>query len=607
MPLINFTTNLTSLRYGQPDTGDRPGGGYSGQPYIQFPIDGPNIPQEFRRYYDGNRNNLDFPIRGGSITQLITGGGTTPSAQIDRERIQKFFNDAPRGTAFIQKQLGLQLSNPRTQVPNALQLAGLNLGSTSIPVTQTYNPLNTLLQVAVQGTGAHFNRQGVLPTIIENYKNTYAYYVGAYQNNLESTNRLTILRSVKLGPNTGYSYDNKFAISLGIDPGAVDRFGISPSRGEIYNYLGGPGSVYGIGTTIVSRATDTQPMVDPATLVSYSTLGFTYNQLMAQETDRGFGNAYPTPQDYREQINTNVTANNVPQPTFNYRLQSLEGRLNTGNPGARLTNPNYTVAKLNGQDLVNMSNPFYYDTTTTDPWTQGGEGATDIIKFAFECMSNDLPDMAVALVFRAFLEGSITDTNTAEYNSFKYLGRGETFRTYQGFSRSVTFTFKIAAQSRQEMKPLYTKLNHLISQVYPDYSPGTNIMRGNVVKLTIGDYLYRVPGFLDNVNVTIDNGNTPWEIVLRGAEEEMAQLPHVVSVACTFFPIMDLLPRRENATNPYVPLIAHTDNQFLDSKIGGIRDEVEKIPIPPADTTLQTRVTAAPVIDRSIFNTPTIQ
>ena len=34
MPLINYRTDLKSLRYG----GDQPGGGSSGQPYIVSPI-----------------------------------------------------------------------------------------------------------------------------------------------------------------------------------------------------------------------------------------------------------------------------------------------------------------------------------------------------------------------------------------------------------------------------------------------------------------------------------------------------------------------------------------------------------------------------------------
>jgi len=159
MPLINFRTNLTSLKYGQPDTGDRPGGGYSGQPFIQAPIDNGNVADPFATYYSANRTSLDFPIRGGSITQLVEGGDATISAAIDVRRIQAFFKDKPRGTTFIEKQKGLGLTNPRTQVPQALEFAGLSLGNVVLPVTQTYSELNTLAQVRVSGTGAHFNRQ----------------------------------------------------------------------------------------------------------------------------------------------------------------------------------------------------------------------------------------------------------------------------------------------------------------------------------------------------------------------------------------------------------------------------------------------------------------
>ena len=82
-------------------------------------------------------------------------------------------------------------------------------------------------------------------------------------------------------------------------------------------------------------------------------------------------------------------------------------------------------------------------------------------------------------------------------------------------------------------------------------------MRGSVVRLTIGDYLYRVSGFLENVNISIDNTNTSWEIMLNPKETDVAQLPHVVTVQCNFKPIMDFLPRRETYDQPYVPLIAN--------------------------------------------------
>jgi hypothetical protein len=117
------------------------------------------------------------------------------------------------------------------------------------------------------------------------------------------------------------------------------------------------------------------------------------------------------------------------------------------------------------------------------------------------------------------------------------------------------------------MLPLYRKLNQLISQVYPDYSSTYNLMRGNVVKVTIGDYIYRMPGFLENVNVTIDNSNTPWEIVLGDTETDVAQLPHMLTVQCSFKPIMDILPRRAVINNNFVPLLANNGDFLQSTKV----------------------------------------
>jgi hypothetical protein len=41
------------------------------------------------------------------------------------------------------------------------------------------------------------------------------------------------------------------------------------------------------------------------------------------------------------------------------------------------------------------------------------------------------------------------------------------------------------AQSKQELIPMYKKLNYLASQLTPDYSP-SGYMRGPLVKLTVG-------------------------------------------------------------------------------------------------------------------------
>jgi hypothetical protein len=75
--------------------------------------------------------------------------------------------------------------------------------------------------------------------------------------------------------------------------------------------------------------------------------------------------------------------------------------------------------------------------------------------------------------------------------------------------------------------------------------------------MTVGDYLYRVPGFLESVNLTIDN-NTPWEINLDG---DLAQLPQVVDVNLSFRPIMDILPRRSALTVYSIDKVSTTSTE----------------------------------------------
>jgi hypothetical protein len=596
MPLINFRTNLKSLKYGA----DRPGGGSSEQPFVQFPIEDASTPPQFRTYYELNRTSLDFPVRGGAITNLLQEVPGIISSTIDRERIQKFFNSAPRGKAFIEKQKGLQLTNPRIQVPNSLAFVGtepITQGGENpapgvfenifLPTTNIYEPTSTLAQVQVMGTGAHFNRHGFVPSIYQSPLRTYAYIVGNPENNTATTNRLAILKTLKLGSN----------LSTGIDPVLINRLGISPLQQQLFNYPGGPGSVYGIGFTRIFRVSDTRatelfPVSTKGFTINgqakpvgvtkpYSAIALTYQQLATQGT-RTTNPEAPTRakiQDFRRQTN-NGSPVIVSSDYTNYNIanpaQSPSGPgMGIGNPGSPLTGSKYTDVQPLGADLLNLTDPLtnklFYNPGEQDPWTVVGSNSKDIIKFAFECIDNNNINNTLPLIFRAFLEGQITDNHTAEYSSFKYLGRGETFRTYQGFDRSISFSFRIFVQSRQEMRPLYKKLNQLISQVYPDYSPSYGIMRGNVVRLTIGDYIYRTPGFLENVNITIDNSNTPWEILLNLNNEEefdVRQLPHMVTIQCSFKPIMDLLPRKVDYTNQFVPLIANKDNYLNPAATG---------------------------------------
>lgn len=535
MPLLDLKTDLKTLRY----SGDQPGGGWSGKPYIRT-----NIPNDLARspvgvgivnldnrgilsgidpiYRIQSTGNLDYPIRGGDLQFNIGTQTFTLSSQIDKTRIKKFFEDKPRGTAFLQKQIGLNLTNPKIETGNSFQVApNSNLIPGLLENTRIYNNgVNTLTQVGVQGTGTHLPRHGIFP--LDYASKYYKDVVGAQNvNNDASTNRLLILQNLKL--NTRF-------VSTSANPNLVNKLGISYNRNILFQYLGGPGSTYGIGTTVIKRTEDTSL----AATKFNSTVGMTYDQILAQKLNvTSDGQRTKKLQSYK-------TGQQIPSREEYYNFSVRAGDSDKMN-------------KLTSFMFNNAINPW----DTTDPIAKGA--TKDLIKFVFEAIENNNPQQSWALFFRAMING-FQDTHQATINSFKYLGRGEDFYTYQGVSRNISFGFKLAVTSEKEMKPLYTKLNHLISQTYPDYSENFGIMRAPVIRLTVGDYLYRVAGMLENVSITIDDNYT-WEINVNDLDS-LKQLPQVINVQCTFKPIQDFLPRRANMYNTNTPYVTKQGEEY---------------------------------------------
>lgn len=184
----------------------------------------------------------------------------------------------------------------------------------------------------------------------------------------------------------------------------------------------------------------------------------------------------------------------------------------------------------------------------------------DYIKFYFEILqpedldNNGKLDKTI-LYFRAYLD-SLNDNYNGNWNSFNYVGRGEQFYTYNSFTRNIQFSFKVAAATKIELMPIYTKLRHLVGSTAPSYSEG-GFMRGTLSKVTIGDYIFKQPGFFSAINLTW-NKEYPWEIAfykdhegreIAGEETDVNsdlkinQLPTVLDVSATFTPIHRFTPQ----------------------------------------------------------------
>ena len=224
MSLLDLKTDLKSLKYGK----DRPGGGDSGQPYQKVDIN--TVDSGFNRFRMTKFD--DGLVRGGVV-------GAANAAVVDTLRIGKFLTDFPKGPLFIVKQVGLQLSNPilehKTNFTTDKETRGQglfrNIGNfvsntankilNAVGPTRIYNlGVNTLAQVPLNAFGQHIVRHGFLPKRDDDN----SYFKVAIHNNDEANNRLIKLTSILEDPNA-----------------------------DIAIYLGGPSSVYGIGSTIIHR------------------------------------------------------------------------------------------------------------------------------------------------------------------------------------------------------------------------------------------------------------------------------------------------------------------------------------------------------------------
>jgi len=658
MPLLDLKTDLKSLKYGK----DRPGGGDSGQPYQQVNIN--TVDSGFNRLRMTRFD--DGLVRGGIV-------GAVNASVVDTLRIGKFLTDFPQGPLFIARQVGLQLSNPKLET-RKLPSGGSgvlgflsNLANTindkfGIGPTRIYNlGINTLAQVPVNAFGIHLNRHGLLPV----QDDTTKYLAVAQSNNKgtaftgkglpkSSTNRLVQKAVTLLPPQT------QTGRLLNTIQSALSLFGISlpnvQNRQIIDDYVGGPGSVYGIGRTTIRRYDYTSNGInkqDPQEKgkVNYiGTLGLSQQYFSSYNAPLGIGglnisslpgpfgalfgaaaraisgaNATANLRKYNSLDSNNPTnaptnidtatysgangetkyiANGntvlLPQPipgkvvsvrnasyqTYQNIIESKKLTQNTiyvdgkqanqfgiyGNidpntkeklgktllPNAT-SNPIYTdgnkVVKIKfpwneatrevrvgsgKQDQINLTPLFKMNAGTINdsvyiPGT-GNRKINDLVKFRIQALDGDNPTSANWMIFRAYLT-QLSDSTDASWNEIKYAGRGDKFYVYDGFSRKISIGFKVAALSDEEMKPMYQKLNYLMGNLMPDYKEGL-IMRGPLVRMTVGNWIDGQVGILNSLSYTIPQ-DSPWEIAVNEpvGGEKLLILPHVIEVQMTFTPI----------------------------------------------------------------------
>lgn len=591
MGLLDLQTDLKSLKFGK----DRLGGGSSGQPYIESPIDEPG---------QLTQADDDFLLRGGVNAPL--------DAAKDVERLTKYFGDlkSPRGALFVAKQESLSRIGVATQASGIeeWQKAAFNEG--------LYTPLSTLAQAGINFAGGHIPKQGAIP-----FKGVRTYS--------------DVVKGDGIIDNSIVQIDKNRLVTL-----LNEKQLISPTDNvNVYSYSGGPGSALGIGKTNIKFATDnlgaplrtginnpvpfseglkydtrnleTLPLplgastlfntyTDPS-ITSFSTNaqfsnaegisidnGLTFNQKFQFSTYK-FGTLESnedvntrqntlvwTQQQIENQTNPNEGSKTVADPRIqDFRAPLLKGKTTstvTGiapsyNPGNNKTYEGPDGSRVNmkspgqiaNKNLISYANgsgigpvdkinalPIYASKT-------GGPDATkpinDFIKFRIAALDTSDPNTKEYIHFRAFID-SYNDSYSAQWDATNYMGRGDSFYKYGGFGRTISLSFTVAAQSKEELIEQYKKLNFLASNLAPAYT-SKGYMGGPLVTLTMGGWLYEQPGFITGLSLDVPQ-ESPWEIAINdngNSDDTVKELPHIVQVSgFNFTPIQEFLPRKQILT-----------------------------------------------------------
>ena len=162
-------------------------------------------------------------------------------------------------------------------------------------------------------------------------------------------------------------------------------------------------------------------------------------------------------------------------------------------------------------------------------WNKYNPYDDDLIAFFFYDVVNQK-----YIPFRATVK-SISEGNTAFWDELRFLGRADQLYSYNGYSRTLSFSFNIVINSVGELLPSWKKINYLASVVKPsNYTRSKKI--GDVYNrfivppmfmITIGD-LYRFqPMAIRSVNINIPE-DAIWETLNEYNSDEWNYLNGII-------------------------------------------------------------------------------
>jgi len=565
-------TKFKSLKFGS----DKPGGGTSPEPIIQKPIK------------DNNLVGMEKTI--------------ADTAAENRDRISRLIKSTPRGINFINKQSGLQLSNTRLELPKT-NIFGVGINTSTRLTPSTFYNKETLLAQEGGNIGDHFDRFGLTPFMEDSYK----YINIATSNNTTKNNRLVGLQNkletkyYKLTPGVSITQSSVNILKSKVKSilggistftntlaGISNIFGGSPFLNSVNTkisgisrlvspflsptidqYIGGPGSKFGIGTTNIRRFDYTNDLDKFRAVKEFSDIGarngrvaYTSSSLYGASDefnsspfiDKGVINEPPKSpiksqfQRLQEQIR---------KPTISYDGANVSvGKDNTNYSYKTKSLPQNSNLPLNPQNFGLDKNNELFNYITNDSNRLDGmydRNDGENMSVVFQLINPFTAQNLHRIIFPAYINGFKVNSN-ATWNDVSYIGRSESLYVYSKFKRTVSFNLQIPCFNIIELRERHRALGALESSLAGQYN--NNKLGGILTRLYLGNYLKGETGIITDISYDIPNDSS-WDI-----DEQLA---HNINVSINFTVIHNDLPTYRREGGFFSKTIPNGANYFISS------------------------------------------
>ena len=606
MALVNLTTNLKSLRYGK----DTIGGGNSNQPYVKtsIPEDLSDVGRTGGPDFLLRGGTLLPKIIGNDVSRMTKMFFDFKSPRgplfIAKQNLLSLTNVSSQVGYVVAKEDAVVIPGGEgTAIGNLLRslVPPLNQG--------IYTPLSTIGQAAGNAIGLHLDKQGLgfnFKTTVGSPDGNSLLGLPTYLNTIHTNSTdgpksrlyglLDKINTDTQGVNDLYSYSGGPGATLGVGKTNIvmvgdQRTGINNptlklqdnrfvSKQFVPNYDIKLDNIFKTSifntyrSSIFGFETESGRLFDKVFGIRDDSVyqPGTYLKTDIGKLRSGTGGFVPQLQLSQEQIENKDPVSKggkvenfskpfegtdyIPKSIDYTQAGRIEQRVKLGDPGKRANRSSYTIGRRDiGSSIDSVEGNSGYkkalDQINAFPIYQSGivtdnKIKNDLVKFRIGVISNTDPSLKTYIHFRAFIN-SFEDNFTADWKGTNYMGRGEKFYKYGGFDRKISMGWTVAAQSKQELIPMWQKLNYLASVTAPDYS-STGYMSGNLITLTVGGYLYEQVGIMTGLNLSIPD-ESPWDIAISDTDTatrdaSVKEMPMICNVSgFNFIPIHNFVPK----------------------------------------------------------------